>query len=75
MSFIVRCIPTIRAGDIMSANGSISCFFIVYLIPIFLHLKCYHGDHNVIHNKKKSNDVSFLKPDHTAIDNDLIINN
>jgi hypothetical protein len=41
---VVRNIPTIKAGDMMAANGAISCFFIVYLIPIALHFKCLYGD-------------------------------
>lgn len=56
----------------MSANGSISCFFIVYLIPIFLHLKCYHGDFKIhaVRNKPKGLNISLLKPDPNLIDND-----
>ena len=32
--------PGLKADNISGINGSVSCFFIVYLIPIFLHMKC-----------------------------------
>jgi len=35
--------PNISPGSLMNLDGALSCFFIVYLIPILMHLQCYHG--------------------------------
>ena len=35
--------PFIKSSDLMNANGAITCFFTMYLIPIFLHFQAYHG--------------------------------
>ena len=35
--------PKLKPDDIMNFNGAVTCFFTVYLIPILLHLNCYHG--------------------------------
>ena len=37
---VLKNTPGLKADNISGINGSVSCFFIVYLIPIFLHMKC-----------------------------------
>lgn len=41
---IMKNIPGLKPDDITNFNGAICLFFIVYLIPIMMHLMCYHGD-------------------------------
>ena len=37
---VLKNTPGLKADMLSGINGSVSCFFIVYLIPIFLHMKC-----------------------------------
>lgn len=46
ISSILKNTPGLKADNISGINGSISCFFIVYLIPLFLHMKCYYWNKN-----------------------------
>ena len=46
ISGILKNTPGLKADNISGINGSISCFFIVYLIPLFLHMKCYYWNKN-----------------------------
>lgn len=43
LSVAIKMIPGIDPDDITNFNGSLCCFFFVYLIPIVMHLTCYHG--------------------------------
>ncbi|KRX11065.1 hypothetical protein PPERSA_05174 [Pseudocohnilembus persalinus] len=43
ISVAVKCIPGISAGDITNFDGALCCFFFVYLVPIIMHMTCYHG--------------------------------
>ena len=49
----------------MNANGAITCFFTVYLIPIALHFKAYHGQNGLMIKMKKNfskiGQIYFLK--------------
>lgn len=38
----------------MSLNGAVCCFFISYMLPILMHVKCYHGTNKVLKTIKKS---------------------
>jgi solute carrier family 38 (sodium-coupled neutral amino acid transporter), member 9 len=53
ISFVVACvvmknIPGLDPDVITNFNGSICCFFFVYLIPIFLHMMSVYKDHKVM---------------------------
>ena len=39
----IKLIPNLRVDDIANLNGSICCFFLIYLIPAALRLGGYHG--------------------------------
>jgi hypothetical protein len=54
--FGLECIPAINPGDIMSLNGAICCFFVVYIIPIAMHFKCYYGKMKIEKKKDLEND-------------------
>ena len=47
---VLKNTPGLKADMLSGINGSVSCFFIVYLIPIFLHLKCNFQKSNQIMN-------------------------
>jgi hypothetical protein len=48
----------------MSLNGAVCCFFFVFLIPVMLHLKCYHGTNRIVVGIKRSlSTIGLLRPD------------
>ncbi len=36
---------------VISLNGAICCYFLLYMIPIALHLKCLYGEKNSLENR------------------------
>lgn len=43
-------IPGLKPGDISNFNGAVCCFFLIYIMPILIHIACYHGDNkNIIY--------------------------
>mmetsp|Transcript_9288 Transcript_9288/g.818 ORF Transcript_9288/g.818 Transcript_9288/m.818 type:complete len:81 (+) Transcript_9288:1037-1279(+) len=46
----IASIPGLDPDDITNFNGSLCCFFFVYLIPILMHLTCYHGKNFFVRN-------------------------
>lgn len=59
--------PFIKLSDIMNFNGTIFCFFFVYLIPIALHLKCYYGS-DVTKESLISTEQALLPDEDTTVD-------
>ncbi len=73
---IIKNIPNLDPSDITNFNGSICCFFFVYLIPIALHFACYHEGFSFIKSLKRkpsqyptiNNDISMLAYDGAQTD-------
>ncbi len=40
--------PNLALDDLTNLNGSLTCFILVYLIPIFMHIVCYHGRNRLL---------------------------
>ncbi|KRX10480.1 hypothetical protein PPERSA_08782 [Pseudocohnilembus persalinus] len=51
---IIANIPKLSPDDIMSLNGSVCCFFYVYLIPLMMDFQCYHGGNKLMMKIKRS---------------------
>ena len=43
VGFTIKIVPGIELDDISNLNGSLCCFFLVYLIPIIMRLTVYEG--------------------------------
>ena len=42
-----------KPDDVTNFNGAVALFFFAYLIPVILHLKCFHGNkESQIHDVK-----------------------
>ncbi|KAL4443102.1 hypothetical protein ABPG74_002169 [Tetrahymena malaccensis] len=44
----------VSPNTLVDINGAFSCFFIVYLIPSFMHLACYHGSNKFLRSIRKT---------------------
>lgn len=51
---IIKNIPGMNTDILMNLNGAVACFFVAYVLPIALHLKCYHGQNKLVNFVKKS---------------------
>jgi hypothetical protein len=43
IAILVRLLPMINTNDLIAANGSISCFFLVFFFPILTHYNCTYA--------------------------------
>ena len=50
---VMKMNPKLSPVEIMNFNGTVCCFFIVYLLPILMHLNCYHGTIGFINKSKR----------------------
>lgn len=74
LCFIVRNIPDLPSSAISNFNGSISCFFLVYLIPIAENFACYYGyfqnSKKLTKNENENEQNLFLGKSHVQEDNE-----
>lgn len=71
LSVGIKSIPGLKPDDITNFNGALCCFFFVYLIPIVMHLVCYHGKNSFL--RKLQRKVSRFT-DHKALSPDVLSN-
>jgi len=50
----------LKPDILMSLNGAVCCFFFIYMVPILMHIKCYHGKNKTMMAVKRSLSVIGL---------------
>ena len=43
LAFTLRCFPRLNFVDIITINGAVSCFFLIYFFPVFINFKCFNS--------------------------------